>query len=79
MQSKICGETVGLFVKGIYLAVLGLSCGTRNLCCSIFSHGMWTLGCGMWDLVPRPEIEPRPPALGAQSLSHWTTREVPNL
>ena len=29
-----------------------------------------------WDPVPRPGIEPRPPALGAQSLSHWTTREV---
>ena len=28
--------------------------------------------CGMWDLVPRPGIEPRPPALGAQSLSDWT-------
>ena len=31
----------------------------------------------MWDLVPRPGIEPGPPALGAQSLSHWTTKEVP--
>ena len=31
----------------------------------------------MWDLVPQPGIEPRPPALGGQSLSHWTTREVP--
>ena len=38
--------------------------------CKIFS-------CSMWDLVPRPGIEPRPPALGARSLSHWTTREVP--
>ena len=27
-------------------------------------------------LVTRPGIEPRPPALGAQSLSHWTTREL---
>ena len=27
----------------------------------------------MWDLVPRPGIKPRPPALGAQSRSHWTT------
>ena len=35
------------------------------------------LSCGMWDLAPCPGIEPRPPALGAQSLSHWTTREVP--
>ena len=30
--------------------------------------------CGM--LVPQPGIEPMPPALGAQSLNHWTTREV---
>ena len=28
-------------------------------------------------LVPRPRIEPVPPALGAWSLNHWTTREVP--
>ena len=31
----------------------------------------------MWHLVRWPGIEPRPPALGAQSLTHWTTREVP--
>ena len=33
----------------------------------------------MWALVPWLGIEPRPPALGAQSLSHWTTREIPSL
>ena len=33
--------------------------------------------CSIWDLVPRPGMEPRPPALGVQSLSKWTTREVP--
>ena len=33
--------------------------------------------CNMWDLVPWPGIEPRPPALGAWSLNHWTIREVP--
>ena len=27
--------------------------------------------------VPRPGIEPWPPALAAQNLSPWTTREVP--
>ena len=32
----------------------------------------------MWDLVLRPVIQPRAPALGAQNLSHWTTREVPS-
>ena len=38
-----------------------------------------SLCCGMWDLVPWPGIEPRPPALGAWSLSHWTTMEAPEL
>ena len=28
-------------------------------------------------LVPRPGIEPRPPAVEVQSSKHWTTREVP--
>ena len=31
----------------------------------------------MWDLVSWPGIEPRPPALGAWSLSHHITRKVP--
>ena len=33
--------------------------------------------CDMWDLVSRPGIEPHASALGAQSLSHWTTKDVP--
>ena len=48
-----------------YLAVPGLSVAR-----GIFSGGMW-------NLVPWPGIEPRPPALGAWSLSLCTTREVP--
>ena len=39
------------------------------MACGIFS-------CGMQDLVPQPETDPRVPAWGAQSLSHWATREV---
>ena len=39
----------------------------------IFSCGIQTLSCCMWDLVPWPVIEP---SLGVQSFSHWTTREV---
>ena len=35
------------------------------------------LSCGMQDLSSPTRTEARPPALGAQSLSHWTTREVP--
>ena len=40
---------------------------------------MWhaTLSHDMWELVPLPGIKPRRPALGTQSLSNWTTREVP--
>ena len=30
----------------------------------------------MWDLVPWPGIEPRPPVLRTQSLNHCSTREV---
>ena len=37
------------------------------------------LSYSIWDLVPRSGIESRPPALGAQSLSHWTTRGVPEM
>ena len=32
------------------------------------------MACGI--LVPQPGIEPVAPALGAQSLNHWATREV---
>ena len=45
----------------------------------IFVAACGTFSWGMWDLVLWPGIEPRPPALGAQSLSHWTAREVPSL
>ena len=73
----------------IYLAAPGLRCGMRGLqsslqharslvaACGLFSCGMQTFSCGMWDLVPWPGVEPRPPIWGELSLSHWTTREVP--
>ena len=35
------------------------------------------LSCNTLNVVPQPRIEPGSLALGAQSLSHWTTREVP--
>ena len=41
------------------------------------SCGILTLRCDSWDLVPCPGISPGPPAWWAQSLSHWTTGEVP--
>ena len=42
-----------------------------------FFFGCVGLPGATWDLVPWSGIEPRPPELRAQSLSHWTTREVP--
>ena len=48
-----------------------LAHGIFNLHC-----GMQTLSCGMWELVPQPGTEPRSLALGAWSLTHWTTREA---
>ena len=45
------------------------------------AHGIFVaphriFSCSMWDLVPWPGIECGAPALGARTLSHWTTREV---
>ena len=63
-----------LFLLFIYLAVqvLVVACGAL-----IFTETCRMFSCGMWDLVPWPGIKPAPPALGVQSLNHWTTREVP--
>ena len=57
-------------LKNFYLAATGPSCSTFDLRHEIFS-------CCTWVLVSQPGVKPGPPALGAQSLSHWTTREVP--
>ena len=41
------------------------------------SCSMLALSCSMWDLASCPGIDHGPPALWAESLNHWTTREVP--
>ena len=45
--------------------------------CGIFADTCRILSYSVWNLVAWPGIEPGPPALGAWSLNHWTTREVP--
>ena len=50
----------------IHLASPGLSCSTQHLCCRI------------QDLVAWSEIKPRPLALRAGSLSHWTKGSPPS-
>ena len=44
---------------------------------SVVEYGSFS--CSMWDPVLWPGMEPRSPALEAQSLSHWTTGELPHL
>ena len=65
---------------------MGLSCSktaTKTRCnMDPILSGIFVVVCGifsciMWDLVPQPGIEPGSPALGAWSLNHWTTKEVP--
>ena len=43
----------------------------------LFNFWLHCMACRI--LVPRPGIEPTPPAVEAWSLNHWTTREVPYL
>ena len=53
--------------------IFHLYCSMQDL----FSYSMQTPSCDMWGLVPWPGIESGSSALEVQSLSHWTTREVP--
>ena len=46
-----------------------------HYCSRSFFGAIFYVACGI--LVPRSGIKPMSPALGAQSLNHWTTREVP--
>ena len=64
------------FKKNIYLAVLPLSCNLRDLQSLLQHVGSFSSGTFTWELNPWSGVEPGPLALGGQSLSHWTTREV---
>ena len=57
----------------IYLFALGLSCSRQAtwlcLASSLAVACELLVAACVWDLVPQPGIEPRPPPLGVQSLS----------
>ena len=66
-----------------YWRILALQCcvGTPSSEQCLFFSSIYLsvpgLSCGMWDLVPGPGIEPRPPAFRVWSLSHWTNQGSP--
>ena len=47
--------------------------------CQVLFVAYRTFSCGMWDLVPCPGLKLRPSTLGAWNLSHWTSREAPQV
>ena len=63
--------------ESIFLS-LSLSSFSVSLFLNIYFYFLAVLGlsCGLQDLVPWLGLEPRPPALGAWRLSHWTTRKA---
>ena len=64
---------IPFFFFNIYLASLGLNCSMQGLL--VVEGELLIAVCG--DLVPWPGINPWPFVLGACSIGHWTTREVP--
>ena len=62
-------------------AALGLSCDIQDLWSSLRHNESLVAACKLFvpgqNLVPQLGMELRTFALGEQSLSHWTTREVP--
>ena len=61
------------FFNTYYFYLFTWLCQVSVVTHGIFSCGIQTLSCGMWDLVPWPGIEPRHSAQGAWNLSHQTT------
>ena len=65
-------------------SVLEANNSTRSAAClpgalrSDFIAAAPGLTCGMWDPVPWPGMEPRPPTLGVWSLGHWPTKKCPS-
>ena len=78
LQSEIAHLMKDNFMRLIKEGVVHSERGEKTLT-FVFNNYLYLialgLSCSMWDLVPWPGIEPNTQALGAQSLSHWTTKE----
>ena len=79
MYKFLC-EYMFLIFLGIYLEVemLGHMVTVHLIFKKLFIYfAVLDLSYSMWDLVLLTRDGTLAPALGVQSLSHWTTREVP--
>ena len=65
--------------KGVIFFGVGVALFLFFWLCWDFVRARGIFSCRRWDLVPRPGIEPRPPALGTRSLDHQATREAPGV
>ena len=71
--------------KKSYLSVPCLSYSmweSLAIACGIYNYSIQTLSCHMWDLVPWPGIEPRPPCIGtvkSEPLNHQGSPTTPFL
>ena len=64
--------------KKIYVYLFVWLCQVLVAAHRIFSCRVQILSCSMWDQVPWPGTELGSLVLGAGSLHHWTSREVPS-
>ena len=82
---SFCNSPSFFFKKKSYLSVPCLSYSmweSLAIACGIYNYSIQTLSCHMWDLVPWPGIEPRPPCTGtvkSEPLNHQGSPTTPFL
>ena len=64
----------GTWQEEVRASIVALSSSGKQIILAFFCFWLCNTACRI--LVPRPGIKPTPPAVEAQSLNHWTTREV---
>ena len=73
---------IALYVLNMYVNVILVSFYSFHSAWVFQSHSFFIFflatSCGMTDLSSLIK-QPMPPALGLQSLNHWTSRQVPSL